>query len=230
MTEKEILSAGLHELGLGGEEAIEKLLEFSALLLEKNRVMNLTAVSSPREVVTRHFLDCAVLAPLLPTHAKVVDVGCGAGFPGVPLALLADVEVLLLDSLKKRILWLQEVCETLPIPNASAVHARAEEFGRREGFDVAVSRAVARLNVLAELSIPLVRVGGQFLAMKADDCMEEVGEARAAIAQLGGEIEEVRAYAVPQSGLARRLVVVRKVSETPARFPRRFAKISAKPL
>ena len=230
MTEKEILSAGLHELGLGGEEAIEKLLEFSALLLEKNRVMNLTAVSSPCEVVTRHFLDSAVLAPLLPAHAKVVDVGCGAGFPGVPLALLADGEVLLLDSLKKRILWLQEVCETLPIPNASAVHARAEEFGHREGFDVAVSRAVARLNVLAELSIPLVRVGGQFLAMKADDCMEEVGEARAAIAQLGGEIEEVRAYTVPQSGLARRLVVVRKVSETPARFPRRFAKISAKPL
>ena len=218
MTEKEILSAGLHELGLGGEEAIEKLLEFSVLLLEKNRVMNLTAVSSPREVVTRHFLDCAVLAPLLPAHAKVVDVGCGAGFPGVPLALLADAEVLLLDSLKKRILWLQEVCETLPIPNASAVHARAEEFGHREGFDV------------ADLSIPLVRVGGQFLAMKADDCMEEVGEARAAIAQLGGEIEEVRAYTVPQSGLARRLVVVRKVSETPARFPRRFAKISAKPL
>lgn len=230
MTEQEILQAGLQELGLCGEQAVQKLLKFSALLLEKNRVMNLTAVTDPREVVTRHFLDCAVLAPMIPPRAKVVDVGCGAGFPGVPLALLTDAEVLLLDSLKKRILWLQEICEILPIPNASAVHARAEEFGHREQFDVAVSRAVARLNVLAELSLPLVRVGGLFLAMKADDCAGEVSEACSAISQLGGAVEEVRAYSVPQSGLVRSLVVIRKTAETPARFPRRFAKISARPL
>lgn len=230
MNDREILLAGLAELGLDGGEAAEKLLRFSALLLEKNRVMNLTAVTDPCEVVTRHFLDCAVLAPLIPPGAQIVDVGCGAGFPGVPLALLTGAEVLLLDSLKKRIQWLSEICEVLPLPNAKAVHARAEEFGHRGEFDMAVSRAVARLNVLAELSLPLVRTGGMFIAMKADGCEAEVEEARNAIQTLGGELTEVRAYTVPQTDLRRCLVMIRKTAETPPQYPRRFAKLSAHPL
>lgn len=230
MTERELLTAGLAELGINCPQGVDKLLAFSGLLLEKNRVMNLTAVTDPMEVVTRHFLDCAVLAPFVGEGARVVDVGCGAGFPGVPLALLTRGRFTLLDSLKKRILWLTEICDALPIENAEAVHARAEEFGHRGEYDLAASRAVARLNVLAELSMPLVRTGGRFIAMKADDCAEEVEEARRAIALLGGEIEEVRAYTVPRTDLRRRLVIIRKTGETPGKYPRRFAKISAQPL
>lgn len=228
MTERELLASGLSELQINNTQAVENLLEFSRLLLEKNKVMNLTAVTDPMEVVTRHFLDCAVLVPY--AEGRVIDVGCGAGFPGIPLALLTESEVTLLDSLKKRIDWLNGTIAQLQIKNASAVHARAEEYGHREGFDLAASRAVARLNVLAELSIPLVRVGGRFIAMKADGCAEEVEEARGAIALLGGTLEEVRSYTVPKTNLRRKLIVIKKQAETPKSYPRRFAKITAQPL
>lgn len=166
MTARELLAAGLETLHQNDPQAVDKLLAFSDLLLEKNKVMNLTAVTDPMEVVTRHFLDCAPLAPYA-AGKDVVDVGCGAGFPGVPLAILTDARVTLLDALGKRIRFLQEVIDALPLDNAQAVHARAEEFGHREAFDLAVSRAVAKLNVLAELSMPLVKPGGYFIAMKA---------------------------------------------------------------
>lgn len=233
MTPREALTQGLTELRLYCPQAVDKLLQFSDLLLEKNKVMNLTAVTDPLEVVTRHFLDCAALAPWVRGEGEplsVVDVGCGAGFPGVPLAILTGAHVTLLDSLNKRILFLQAVIDALPLTYAQAVHSRAEEFGHRGAFDVATSRAVARLNVLAELSLPLVRVGGRFIAMKADDCADEVHEAERAIKLLGGEIEAVEPYTVPLTDLTRRLVVVRKTRETPAKYPRRFAKISASPL
>ena len=149
MTAHELLTQGLETLGLGETQAVDNLLTFSDLLLEKNKVMNLTAVTDPMEVVTRHFLDCAPLAPYA-AGKKVVDVGCGAGFPGMPIALLTDAQVTLLDSLGKRITFLNEVIETLGIDNAQAIHARAEEFGHREEFDLATSRAVAKLNILAE--------------------------------------------------------------------------------
>lgn len=230
MTEREILTAGLSELQIDSPQAVDKLLEFSAQLLEKNKVMNLTAVTDPLEVVTRHFLDCAVLSEYAAGQQQAIDIGCGAGFPGIPLALLTDVEFLLLDSLKKRILWLSEMIEALAIPNARAVHARAEEYGHREEFDLAVSRAVARLNILTELSLPFVKLGGRFIAMKADGCETEVEEAKQAITSLGGELEEVRTYTVPQTELRRCLVIVHKVRQTPKDYPRRFAKISARPL
>ena len=230
MTEREILTAGLSELKIDSPQAVDKLLEFSAQLLEKNKVMNLTAVTDPLEVVTRHFLDCAVLCEYAAGQQQAIDIGCGAGFPGIPLALLTDVEFLLLDSLKKRILWLSEMIEALAIPNARAVHARAEEYGHREEFDLAVSRAVARLNILTELSLPFVKLGGRFIAMKADGCETEVEEAKQAITSLGGELEEVRTYTVPQTELRRCLVIVHKVRQTPKDYPRRFAKISARPL
>lgn len=230
MTARELLTAGLEELGQNDPQAVDKLLAFSDLLLEKNKVMNLTAVTDPLEVVTRHFLDCAPLAP----YAKgktVVDVGCGAGFPGVPTAILSDAKVTLLDSLGKRIKFLQEVIDTLGLQNAQAVHARAEEFPHRASFDLATSRAVARLNVLAELSLPLVKTGGYFIAMKAVSSDEEIEEAKKAIRILGGQLEQVVDYDVPMSdGRKSRLVIVRKVKDTPAKYPRRFQKISASPL
>ncbi len=230
MTARALLLEGLKRLQIDDEQAADRLLAFSDLLLEKNKVMNLTAVTDPMEVVTRHFLDCAPLAPYA-AGKKVVDVGCGAGFPGMPLAILTDAQVTLLDSLGKRITFLNEVIEALGVENAQAIHARAEEFGHREAFDLATSRAVARLNILAELSLPLVKVGGYFIAMKAVGSDEEIEEAKKGIRLLGGQIERVLDYDVPMAeGRQSRLVIVKKVRETPSKYPRRFQKISAQPL
>ena len=229
MIEKELLTRGLGELHLDNPQAVDKLLQFSDLLLERNKVMNLTAVRDPIEVVTRHFLDCAPLAAYA-QGKTMIDVGCGAGFPGMPVALLSDANVTLLDSLGKRITFLNETIHTLGMENAQAIHARAEEFGHREMFDLATSRAVARLNVLAELSLPLVKVGGLFIAMKAVGSDEEIEEARNAIRLLGGKLEKIEDYTVPCTDVVHRLVIVRKVRPTPVQYPRRFGKISASPL
>lgn len=229
MTEKELLTRGLAELHIENPQAVDKLLQFSDLLLERNKVMNLTAVRDPIEVVTRHFLDCAPLAAYA-QGKTMVDVGCGAGFPGMPVALLSDANVTLLDSLGKRITFLNETIHTLGMENAQAIHARAEEFGHREMFDLATSRAVARLNILAELSLPLVKVGGLFIAMKAVGSDEEIEEARNAIRLLGGKLEKIEDYTVPCTDVVHRLVIVRKMRPTPSQYPRRFGKISASPL
>lgn len=232
MTTKEALTQGLGEIGEDYPQAVDKLLRFSDALLEKNKVMNLTAVEDPMEVVTRHFLDCAAAGALLELRGKtIIDVGCGAGFPGVPLAILHETaQITLLDSLRKRIDFLDETLSMLSIQNAQAVHARAEEYGHRERFDLATSRAVARLSMLSELSLPFVRVGGLFAAMKSTACDDELAEAANAIALLGGEVEAVRDYRVPLTDVTQRLVMIRKVRETPEKYPRRFAKMSSHPL
>lgn len=234
MNEREALTQGLAELHMGFPQAVENLVHFSDLLLEKNKVMNLTAVTEPMEVVTRHFLDCAAAGAMLGLEGRtLVDVGCGAGFPGMPLALLAPgLQVTLLDSLGKRIRFLNDCIAEIGVPNAVAVHARAEEFAvaHREQFDLATSRAVARMNVLAELSLPLVKVGGVFAAMKSTGCDGELREAGQAICLLGGEVEAVHDYRVPLTDVTQRLVVVRKVKPTPGKYPRPFRKISAAPL
>lgn len=178
MTERELLTAGLRELGVSEcPSAADNLLRYSEILREKNKVMNLTAITDPTEIVTRHFLDCAALAPYMPQNGRVLDVGTGAGFPGMPLAILCpQTEFVLLDALRKRIDFLNEVITELGLTNVTAVHARAEDYARdnRGTFDLAVSRAVADLRVLSELALPMVKVGGAFLAMKAEDCTEEV--------------------------------------------------------
>lgn len=230
MNARQLLTAGLEQLGQNDPQAVDQLLRFSDLLLEKNKVMNLTAITDPLEVVTRHFLDCAPLAPYA-AGKTVIDVGCGAGFPGIPIALLTDAHVTLLDSLGKRITFLNEVIAQLNIQNACAVHARAELFGHRQSFDLATSRAVARLNVLAELCLPLVKVGGSFIAMKAVGSDEEIEQAKKGIGILGGTVEQVVDYDVPMSeGRQSRLVIVKKYKQTPDRYPRAFQKISSHPL
>lgn len=234
MDERELLTNGLCRLIPSVcPQAVDKLLWFSALLLEKNKVMNLTAVTDPTEVATRHFLDCAVLAPRMADGGQVLDVGTGAGFPGIPLAVLCPgTNFTLLDAQRKRIGFLNEVVAALGLTNVTAVHARAEEFAKehRAKFDTAVSRAVADLRVLAELTLPLVKTGGVFFAMKAADCDGEVEQAENAVRTLGGAPALVQRYTVPVSGVARAIVQITKAGETPAAYPRRFKKIETKPL
>lgn len=233
MTPESLLREGLSGWGLAADAA-PRLLEFSDRLLEKNRVMNLTAITDPVDVVTLHLLDCAVLLRMEDFRGKrVVDVGTGAGFPGMPLRLLEpDFDLTLLDSLGKRVAFLQEVCNAMALQRVTCVHARAEEFAaqERERFDIAVSRAVAPLNVLCELSLPLVRVGGSFLAMKSVDCAEELQSAKSAISQLGGQLERCEDYTIPGTDVTHRVVRIRKVRPTPKTFPRAFAKIKKNPL
>lgn len=233
MTPESLLREGLSGWGLAADAA-PRLLELSDRLLEKNRVMNLTAITDPVDVVTLHLLDCAVLLRMEDFRGKrVVDVGTGAGFPGMPLRLLEpDFDLTLLDSLGKRVAFLQEVCNAMALQRVTCVHARAEEFAaqERERFDFAVSRAVAPLNVLCELSLPLVRVGGSFLAMKSVDCAEELQSAKSAISQLGGQLEGCEDYTIPGTDVTHRVVRIRKVRPTPKTFPRAFAKIKKNPL
>ena len=228
-----LLTQGLRELGLD-ESRAGTLERFAALLLEKNEVMNLTAITEPTAVAQLHLLDSAALTQFVDLSGKkVVDVGTGAGFPGMPLRILKDdFDLTLLDSLGKRIAWLSEACEALGLQRVECVHARAEEFAAAhcELYDTATSRAVAQLNVLCELALPLVKVGGQFLAMKSTDTEEEIASAKNAIRTLGGKIVSVKDYTIPTSTVTHRVVVIEKVSPTPAKYPRAFAKIKKQPL
>ena len=228
-----LLKKGLAELRLD-EGATPSLLRFGELLLEKNKVMNLTAITEPADVAALHFLDSAALLTLTDFKGKsVVDVGTGAGFPGMPLKILEPtIRMTLLDSLGKRITFLQEVCDNLKLTDVACVHARAEEFAaeHRETFDLAVSRAVAALPVLCELCLPLVKPGGKFLAMKSVESDAELAASQHAIAILGGAVEAVRDYAIPGTDVRHRLIVVEKVKKTPEKYPRMFAKIKKNPL
>lgn len=236
---RERIAQGLAALGLEAPAgAAERLAEYGRLLLEQNRVMNLTAITEPEQVAGLHFLDSAALLTLPGVEWKgktVIDVGTGAGFPGLPLRILEPaIKLTLLDSLGKRVAWLERLCAALGAEDVRCLHARAEEQalqdGFRDGFDCAVSRAVASLEVLCELCLPYVRVGGLFLAMKSVDCGEELSRAGRAVALLGGKLRPAYDYAIPGTEVVHRVVVVEKVSPTPKGYPRRWAKIQKSPL
>ena len=229
---EQTLRAGLPRLGLTLTDGqIAQLVAYGTQLLEKNQVMNLTAITAPSQVAELHFLDSLALLRFADFAGKrVIDVGCGAGLPGLPLKIAEPgLRLTLLDSLGKRMQWLQEVTAQLGV-EAECLTARAEEAvaTRREQYDIAVSRAVARLNVLCELCLPYVRVGGVLLAMKGERAEEEAQEARRAIAALGGTLEKIETY--PVGAAQHRLVCIRKTKPTPPRYPRRFAKIKQQPL
>ena len=228
-----ILREGLEALSLP-TEGIPALLRYWELLAEKNKVMNLTAITDPAEAARLHFLDSAALLALADLRGKrVVDVGTGAGFPGLPLKILEpSIQLTLLDAQRKRVDFLREVCEDLGLEDVECVHGRAEEFAqqRRESFDFAVSRAVAALPVLAELCLPLVKPGGQFLAMKSVDSNEELNAAGRAVNLLGGRLEKPADYSISGTNVPRRLVIMTKITETQKKYPRTFAKIKKNPL
>ena len=228
---KNHLHNGLPALGLTLTEDREDLLcRFGRAMVKQNEVMNLTGITDDKGVANLHLLDSlTVMASADLAGKTLIDVGCGAGFPGVPLAIASGAKVTLLDSLGKRMKWLEEVLPTLGI-EAECITARAEEAvaTRRERYDFATSRAVARLNILLELTAPYVKVGGYVLAMKGAAAREELAEAQNAVKKLGLKIEEVKEF--PIDGTSHAVIVLRKVSSTPKQYPRRFAKIKQAPL
>ena len=226
------LSAGLPELGLELSGSVqETLCAFGEAMVKQNEVMNLTAITEPEAVAKLHLLDSLTVLSCADLAGKtLIDVGCGAGFPGVPLAIASpETKVTLLDSLGKRMKWLETVLPTLGV-SAECVTARAEEAvaDRRETYDFATSRAVARLNILLELTAPYVRIGGAVLAMKGSAAQEELAEAKNAIRKLGLKLEKVHTF--PIDGAEHSVIVLRKVAPTPAQYPRRVAKIKQQPL
>ena len=226
------LTQGLPQLGLQLSDPIcRQLCDFGQAVVEQNKVMNLTAITEPSQVAKLHLLDSVSLLTVMDlTGKKVIDVGCGAGFPGVPLKIACPgMELTLLDSLGKRMHWLENVLPTLGV-EARCITARAEEAvtQHREQYDIATSRAVARLNILLELTAPYVKVGGFVLAMKGTAAEEELQEAQRAIKVLGLQTRQVRQF--PVDGTAHTVIVLEKVAPTPAKYPRRYAKIKAEPL
>ena len=226
------LKEGLTGLGLSlSEERQQKLCAFARAMVRKNEVMNLTAITEDTQVAKLHLLDSLTVLCCADLRGKtLIDVGCGAGFPGVPLAIACpEAEITLLDSLGKRVKWLEETLPRLGI-DAECVTARAEEAvaQRRETYDFATSRAVARLNILLELTAPYVKVGGAVLAMKGAAAKEELNECAGAIKKLGLQLEEVREF--PVDGASHAVIILRKIAPTPKQYPRRYAKIKQLPL
>lgn len=232
---KEILKNGFAELGLDvGEKAFERYETYFEYLEEKNKVMNLTAISGEEDVARLHFLDCAALLNMTEfKHKRVIDVGTGAGFPGLALKIAEpDIELTLLDSLNKRIDFLQETCERLGFDDVTCVHARAEEAPKdfRGAYDIATSRAVARLNTLCELCLPFLKENGVFIAMKGPDCSDELLEAQNAMKLLGAELEGCKSYVIPGTDISHTAVIIRKTKPTHPKYPRKWAQIKKQPL
>ena len=228
----ETLKQGLPNLGLTlSDETCSQLCAFGEAVVEQNKVMNLTAITEPSQVAKLHLLDSLSLLTLTDLSGKrMIDVGCGAGFPGVPVKIACPgVQLTLLDSLGKRMAWLEKILPELGV-EAECLTARAEEAvtTRREQYDIATSRAVARLNILLELTAPYVKVGGAVLAMKGSAAQEELDEAKNAMKRLGLKLEKVAQF--PVDGTAHAVIVLRKVAPTPPQYPRRYAKIKQSPL
>lgn len=229
---------GLQELDINlSEDQIKQFLIYYEMLIEKNKVMNLTAITEFDEVVEKHFLDSLSLVEIADLHKsqKVLDLGTGAGFPGIPLKIaFPELEITLMDSLNKRILFLQDVIDELSLENVEAVHGRAEEAARnknyREQFDLCLSRAVANISTLSEYCLPFVKVGGVFISYKSSNIDKELDQGKKGIYLLGGKVSDVHKFSLPDSDLQRSFVVIQKEKKTPKVYPRKAGMPSKDPL
>ena len=217
------------------EEQISQIERFADILVEKNKVMNLTAITEPEQIEIKHMIDSLEAVPVIkelaPSDFSLLDIGCGAGFPGIPLKIAyPDNRFVLLDSLKKRINFVNDTSAELGLSNIRGIAIRAEDFKERDSFDICTSRAVAGMNVLLEYSMPFVKVGGYCLLYKSGDYVEELKDAENAIGVLGGEFHKAYSFELPGDGGSRSLVVINKITETPQKYPRRAGKPSKSPL
>ena len=234
----EILEKGCEELGITlNDTQKNQFIQFYEFLVEKNKVMNLTGITEFDEVLVKHFLDslCCVKAVDMSKVKTVMDIGTGAGFPGIPLKIaFPHLKITLLDSLNKRINFLNEVVETLGLENVETCHGRAEDFGHRkeyrEQYDLCTSRAVANLSTLSEYCVPFVKIGGQFVSYKSGNVDNELRESEKAIRILGGEIGKVCSFVLPETDFARTLVPIKKIKSTGKKYPRKAGTPSKEPL
>ena len=216
-------------------EQLEKFYKYMNLLIEWNEKMNLTAITEPNDIILKHFIDSITINKYIENSVKVVDVGTGAGFPGIPLSIIRpDLQITLVDSLNKRLMFLQEIKKELELKNIDIVHARAEEFGQnknyRETFDIATSRAVANLSTLSEYLVPLVKIKGKCVCMKASDAEEEIKQAENAVNILGGKIVKVEKFNLPNSDIGRTIIIINKEKSTNGKYPRKPGTPSKEPL
>lgn len=233
-----LLEDSLKKLNISiDEDQKSKFSKYYSLLLEKNKVMNLTRITDEEEIIIKHFVDSLMIAKVAEMEKveSLIDVGTGAGFPGIPIKIMwPEIKVTLLDSLDKRVGFLQEVIEELDLEGAKAIHGRAEDFGQddnyREKFDLCASRAVADLSVLSEYCIPFVKEQGEFISYKADGSEEEIHNAKNAIEVLGGCLERIATETIPGTDIKRQFAVIRKIEKTDSKYPRKAGKPSKKPL
>lgn len=217
------------------DNSINKLMKYKDLLYEWNQKINLTAIEEEKDVIQKHFIDSFSIVPILKESGlRMIDIGTGAGFPGLPVKIASeDTDIVLLDSLEKRVGFLNTVIKELSLQKIIAVHGRAEDYGMkteyREKFDVSVARAVAALPVLLEYCLPFVKTGGIFIAMKGSN-MEEVDASKRALEILGGKIEEIREFTIPFSDMKRNIIIVKKYRQTPIKYPRKAGKPTKEPL
>lgn len=217
------------------EEQIEKFYNYMNLLIEWNKKINLTAIVEPKDIILKHFIDSLTIEKYIKKGENIIDVGTGAGFPGIPLKIAReDLKITLADSLNKRINFLNEVINKLDLKNIATIHTRAEELGKnkkyREKFDIATSRAVANMSTLSEYLIPFIKVKGRCICMKSSDIDTELENAKKAINILGCEIESKDKFNLPNSDLGRSVIILRKVKNTPSKFPRKAGTPAKEPI
>lgn len=208
------------------EYQISQLYNYMKLLIKWNEKKNLTAITEPNDIILKHFIDSITINNFIEKNSRIIDIGTGAGFPGVPIKVIRDdVEMVLMDSLNKRILFLEEVINNLKLKKIVAIHNRAEDLGKnkeyRQKFDYAISRAVAPLNYLLEYMIPFIKGGGYCICMKGCNIEEELDEAKNAISKLGGKLEKIEKIKLPQTEIERNIIIIKKVKDTPNQYPRK---------